>query len=214
MIYGYARVSTKEQNESRQIELLNASGVDCIRTDKASGKNFDREEYTKLAKLPLGDRDLREGDTLVICSIDRLGRDYTEIQSEWKYLTQELKVNIKVLDMDLLDTTRTENLDGKFIADLTLQILSYVAQKERESIKKRQRQGIDSCPTIDGKKVSSKTGVKFGRPSAEFPEDFENAYNEWKQGNINATECMKRLNLKRTTFYKLVKEYENRWFYL
>ncbi len=207
-VYGYARVSTKEQNLDRQLEALTAYGIDerDIITDKASGKNFDREGYNKLVNPQM----LREGDTIIITSIDRLGRNYTEIKEQWEYITKELKANIKVLDMPLLDTTQnTNDLDKTFIADLTLQILSYVAQKEREKIKERQKQGIDVM-TIneEGKKISKKTGRTYGRPKAEYPAEWETVYNEWKQGNITATKAMQILELKRNTFYNLVKRYE------
>lgn len=207
-VYGYAKVSTKEQNLDRQLEALTTYGIDerDIITDKASGKNFDREGYNKLVNPQM----LREGDTIIITSIDRLGRNYTEIKEQWEYITKELKANIKVLDMPLLDTTQnTNDLDKTFIADLTLQILSYVAQKEREKIKERQKQGIDVMTVNEeGKKVSKKTGRTYGRPKAEYPAEWETVYNEWKQGNITATKAMQILELKRNTFYNLVKRYE------
>ena len=207
-VYGYARVSTKEQNLDRQIKALEAYGIDerDIIKDKASGKNFDREGYKRLVNPQM----LREGDTIVIMSIDRLGRNYTEIKEQWEYITKELKANIKVLDMPLLDTTQnTNDLDKTFIADLTLQILSYVAQKEREKIKERQQQGIDAMKVNEeGKKVSNKTGRTVGRPKVEYPTEWEAVYKEWKQGNITATKAMQTLDLKRNTFYNLVKRYE------
>ena len=213
-IWGYARVSTTEQNLDRQLIQLNEIIKDerCIITDKASGKNFDRKGYNSLigteSTVPL----LREGDLLVICSLDRLGRNYTEIRQQWEYITQTLKANIKVLDMPLLDTSTANNsLDGKFIADLVLQILSYTAEKERDNNRKRQRQGIDAMPINDkGKKISKKTGKEHGRPKAEYPQEWETVYKSWKVGDITATKAMTDLDMKRTTFYKLVKQYESK----
>ena len=141
-IFGYARVSSKDQNEARQIEALLSAGVNerDIFIDKQSGKNFDRPMYQAMVNQ------MREEDTLILLSIDRLGRDYTAIQEEWRKLTQVAKCHIRVLDMPLLDTTTSHaTLDGRFVADLVLQILSYVAQKERENIRERQRQGIEAA---------------------------------------------------------------------
>lgn len=212
MMYGYARVSTKEQNLERQIQQLKAFNADIkIIDEQESGKDFEnRSKYMELVHSKLG-FGLREGDLLVIVSLDRLGRNYTEIRKEWEYITTTLKADIKVLDMPLLDTSAaTSNLDKRFIADLVLQILSYTAEKERENIKKRQAQGIEVMPIVDGKKVSLKTGRPTGRPNAEIPEGFAEQYNAWKSGEITATAAMNNLNLKRTTFYKLVKEYESK----
>jgi DNA invertase Pin-like site-specific DNA recombinase len=196
--YGYVRVSAKDQNEARQVNALLEAGVSKrdIFIDKASGKDFKRENY-----LLLRDKILREGDLLVILSIDRLGRNYTEIQNEWRYITQEIKADIKVLDMPLLDTRSSahEKLDSRFIADLVLQILSYVAEKERENIKKRQEQGIAAAKAA---------GKHLGRPKAKLPDNFSEIYNIWKEEKITAKRAMEELGLKRTTFYKLVKEYE------
>lgn len=212
MMYGYARVSTKEQNLERQIQQLKAFNADIkIIDEQESGKDFEnRSKYMELVHSKLG-FGLREGDLLVIVSLDRLGRNYTEIRKEWEYITTTLKADIKVLDMPLLDTSAaTSNLDKRFIADLVLQILSYTAEKERENIKKRQAQGIEVMPIVDGKKVSLKTGRPTGRPNAQLPEGFEKMYHEWKSGTITATAAMQELNLKRTTFYKLVKQYETK----
>ena len=151
---------------------------------------------------------LREGDTLVILSIDRLGRNYTEIREQWELITKTMSANIKVLDMPLLDTTNTENLDSRFIADLVLQILSYVAEKERENTRKRQRQGIDVMPVVNGKKVSNKTGRATGRPSATYPDNWTEIYTQWKADQITAVKAMEILNLTKSTFYNLVKRYE------
>lgn len=202
MMYGYARVSTAEQNLDRQLSQLKDFNSDIhIIEEKASGKDFNRPAYMELvhSKSGLG---LRKGDLLVICSLDRLGRNYTEIKQEWEYIINTIQANIKVLDMPLLDTsTAANNLDGRFIADLVLQILSYTAEKERENIKKRQRQGIDAAKA---------NGKHLGRPNAEYPENWKEVYNTWKSGTITATAAIEQLAMKRTTFYKLVKQYENK----
>ncbi len=212
MVYGYARVSTTDQNLDRQLTELRKIITDerNIITDKASGKNFDRKGYNGLVGTKETAPILRKGDLLVIMSLDRLGRNYNEIKEQWRYITTEIGADIKVLDMPLLDTSvASNNLDGKFIADLVLQILSYTAEKERENTRKRQRQGIDVMPMIDGKRVSTRTGRPTGRPKAEYPEQWEQVYSDWKADKITATKAMEILNVKRTTFYKLVKEYEN-----
>lgn len=203
--YGYARVSTKDQNLDRQLKALHDAGVEerDILIDKQSGKDFNRQSYKMLTEQLL-----REGDTLVILSIDRLGRNYTEIREQWELITKTMSANIKVLDMPLLDTTNTENLDSRFIADLVLQILSYVAEKERENTRKRQRQGIDVMPVVNGKKVSNKTGRATGRPSATYPDNWTEIYTQWKAGRITAVKAMEILNLTKSTFYNLVKRYE------
>lgn len=203
--YGYARVSTKDQNLDRQLKALHDAGVEerDILIDKQSGKDFNRQSYKMLTE-----KLLREGDTLVILSIDRLGRNYTEIREQWELITKTMSANIKVLDMPLLDTTNTENLDSRFIADLVLQILSYVAEKERENTRKRQRQGIDVMPVVNGKKVSNKTGRATGRPSATFPDNWKEIYTQWKADQITAVKAMEILNLTKSTFYNLVKRYE------
>lgn len=210
-LYGYARVSTIDQNLDRQLQQLNEHITDrrYIFTDKSSGKDFNRKAYNTLVgtvdTAPL----LHEGDILLITSLDRLGRNYIEIREQWEYITKKLKSDIKVLDMPLLDTsTDTDNLDKRFIADLVLQILSYTAEKERENIRKRQRQGIDVMPVLDGKRVSSKTGRPTGRPKAEYPDQWKEVYTDWKAGNITANKAMEILKMTRTTFYKLVKEHQ------
>lgn len=213
MIYGYARVSTTDQNLERQLEELRKYIKDerYIITDKASGKNFDRRGYNSLVGTPATAPLLHEGDVMLITSLDRLGRNYIEIKEQWEYITRTLKADIKVLEIPLLDTTATDgNLDKRFIADLVLQILSYTAEKERENTRKRQRQGIDVMPVVDGKRVSVKTGRPTGRPKAEYPAQWENVYKQWKADSITANKAMEILNLKRTTFYKLVKQYEKK----
>lgn len=204
MVYGYARVSSKEQNLDRQIKELVSAGVEerNILRDKQSGKDFNRPAYNSLIGTENTTPLLRENDLLIIYSIDRLGRNYTEIQNQWQYITKELKADIKVLDMPLLDTTANEkSLDSTFVADLVLQILSYVAQKERENIKIRQAQGIA---------VAKEKGKHLGRPKAEYPTNWETYYTEWKDKKISATQCMSELELTRNTFYNLVKRYESK----
>jgi len=202
--FGYARVSTTEQNLDRQIQELNKFIVDDrdIYREKISGKNFERPEYNRM----IGN--LREGDLLVICSLDRLGRNYSEIHIQWQMITQTIGADIKVLDMPLLDTRSCgDSLDGRFIADLVLQILSYTAEKERENTRRRQRQGIDAMPIVNGKRISTKTGRAIGRPAATYPEGWEGAYSRWSSGRETATATMNALGLTRTTFYKLANRY-------
>ena len=212
MIYGYARVSTAEQNLDRQLEQLRQYITDerYIITDKASGKNFDRRGYNSLVGTDDTAPLLHEGDLLLITSLDRLGRNYIEIKEQWEHITRTLKADIKVLEIPLLDTTATDgNLDKRFIAYLVLQILAYTSQKERENIRKRQRQGIDVMQVVNGKRISAKTGRATGRPNAIYPDNWELIYKQWKNKDITANKAMEILNLKRTTFYKLVKNYEN-----
>jgi DNA invertase Pin-like site-specific DNA recombinase len=195
--YGYARVSSKDQNAQRQIEALTAAGVDArfIFVDKQSGKDFDRPQYLVLMNA------LRRGDVLVVPSIDRLGRNYTEIQNEWRRITKEVQADIKVLDMPLLDTTAHKNsLTDVFVADLVLQILAYVAEQERSHIRARQAEGIAAAKA---------KGKNLGRPCAEFPDNWKDVYNQWKAGRISGVKAMKMSGLKKNTFYKLVKRYEN-----
>ena len=203
MIYGYARVSSKDQNLDRQITELLQAGVEerNILCDKQSGKDFNRPAYNSLVGTEHTTPLLREGDLLIVYSIDRLGRNYTEIQREWQRITKEIKADIRILDMPLLDTTTNEkSLDSTFVADLVLQILSYVAQKERENIKIRQAQGIA---------VAKEQGKHLGRPQAEYPAEWQSFYDRWKNNEITATQCMKELSLTRNTFYNLVKRYES-----
>ena len=211
VIYGYARVSTTDQNLERQLKALMEFGVPerNILCDKASGKDFNRKEYNLLVGTETSAHLLRNGDLLVITSLDRLGRNYIEIREQWNFILNGIGANIKVLDMPLLDTRGTDgSLDKRFVADLVLQILSYVAEKERENTKKRQRQGIDVMPVINGKKVSLKTGRPTGRPPAVYPSEWEKYYHDWKDGTITAKRCIEEMQLKRATFYKLVSRYE------
>ena len=201
LVFGYVRVSSTDQNEERQLEDLRNAGVEerNIYIDKKSGKDFERENY----KAMLGR--LREGDLVVISSLDRLGRNYVEIHEQWSYITKHIKADIKIIEMPLLDTsTATENLDRRFIADLVLQILCYTAEKERENIRKRQRQGIDVMPIVDGKRVSLKTGRPTGRPRAVKPDNWNEIYAMWAKKDITAVKAMELLNLKPNTFYKFV----------
>lgn len=193
--FGYCRVSSTDQKEDRQLEAMLELGINerDIFVDKCSGKNFDRPQYQAL-KIQL-----REGDVLVIKSIDRLGRNYKQICEEWREITGEIKANIKVLDMPVLDTTRTEGLIGEVISDIVLQLLSYVAEQERAFIKQRQAEGI---------KLAKEKGKRLGKPPIEYPENWDNVYKIWKSGTITAREAMKQLNLKPTSFYKLAKKYD------
>ena len=194
--FGYCRVSSTDQKEDRQLEAMLNLGINerDIFVDKCSGKNFDRPQYQAL-KIQL-----REGDVLVIKSIDRLGRNYKQICEEWREITREIKANIKVLDMPVLDTTRKEGLIGEAISDIVLQLLSYVAEQERAFIKQRQAEGI---------KLAKEKGKRLGKPPIEYPENWNNVYKVWKSGAITAREAMKQLNLKPTSFYKLAKKYKN-----
>ena len=193
-IYGYVRVSSADQNEERQLVALREKGVPegRIFMDKQSGKDFDRPQYKKLI------RKLKAGDLLYILSIDRLGRNYEEIQNQWRILTKEKGVDIVVLDMPLLDTRQGKDLMGTFIADLVLQILSFVAQNERENIKKRQAQGIAAAKA---------QGIKFGRPEKEVPEDFGKIVREWEQKRLPLSEAVKQCNMSEATFYRRLREY-------
>lgn len=202
MKYGYARVSSTDQNLERQLRMLREYISDdrYIITDKASGKDFNRKGYNTLVGTAETAPMLHSGDLLIITSLDRLGRNYKEIKDQWQHITYDLDVDIKVLDMPLLDTSQgSDSLDRRFIVDLVLQILSYTAEKERENIRKRQRQGIEAAKA---------SGKYLGRPKANFPENWENIYNEWKSESISAVKAMQLLGLKKTTFYKLVKIFE------
>lgn len=193
-IHGYARVSSKEQNEARQINAFKELGISDrdIYVDKVSGKSFDRPEYRRLLNA------IRKGDLVVILSLDRLGRNYTEIQEQWRYISDELGADIRVLDMPLLDTrTNRDTIDRQFISDLVLQILSYVAAKERDNIKIRQAQGIANAKM---------QGVHMGRPRIERPSQWAEIYAQWKDKKITAKAAMQILNLKANTFYKFVNE--------
>lgn len=193
-IYGYVRVSTREQNESRQIIALREFPVmeEKIFIDKQSGKDFNRPAYKKLLKK------MKERDILVIQSIDRLGRNYEEILEYWRILTREKKVDIVVLDMPLLDTrNKGKDLTGTFIADLVLQILSYVAQNERENIRRRQAEGIAAAKA---------RGVHFGNPGKPLPEAFADVAAKWRRKEIELSKALQELGIGRTYFFKNVKQ--------
>ncbi|MFM1552534.1 recombinase family protein [Helcococcus ovis] len=194
MKYGYIRVSTKEQNIDRQLTAILKEDVEMKRIyiDKASGKDFNRKNYKKLMKK------LKEGDELYIKSIDRLGRNYDEIIKEWNTITKEKNADIVVLDFPLLDTrTKINDLTGKFIADIVLQILSYVAQVERENTHQRQMEGIQEA---------KKRGVKFGRSKIEIPKEFYNLAEKYIKNQTSLRKASKELGVSHTTFSKWLKE--------
>lgn len=192
-IFGYVRVSSKEQNEDRQLIAFKEFGIDerDIYIDKQSGKDFNREQYNVLKHI------LRENDVLVIKSIDRLGRNYNMIIDEWKDITKNIKADIVVLDMPLLDTRNNKDLLGTFISDLILQILSYVAEQERTFIRQRQKEGIAAAKN---------NNVKFGRPKIKKPQNFDIVVNKWNNKKIKTKEAIEILGLKPNTFYNLVKQ--------
>lgn len=195
-IYGYARVSSKEQNLDRQIESLKRYGVEerDIITDKQSGKDFNREGY-----ITLKNSLLREGDILVIKELDRLGRNMDQIKQEWQEL-EKLGVNIVVLDNPVLNTEGKTDLERKLIGNIIFELLTYMAQKEREKIKQRQREGIDAAKAL---------GKHLGRPRAIYPDNWSEVYPKWKKGEIKAVEAMELMGLKKNTFYNLIKRLEN-----
>ncbi|SFQ92644.1 Site-specific DNA recombinase [Bacillus mycoides] len=195
--FAYIRVSDKTQNENRQLDEMLQQGIEerDIFIDKASGKDFNRPKYQALKQM------LRAGDILYIKSIDRFGRNKDDILKEWNEITKEIGADIVVLDMPLLDTRQYKDVLGSFVSDLVLQILSFFAEEERRKIKERQREGIDAA---------QRRGATFGRPAATFPSNFEEVYKRWKDGEIKAIEAMEELELKRTTFYKLVNSFENK----
>ena len=187
--YGYIRVSTKDQNEDRQRIALIEAGVlpKNIILDKQSGKDFNRPGYRRLCKI------VKPGDTLFIKSIDRLGRNYNEILEQWRYLTKEKRITIVVLDMPLLDTRKGRDLTGELISDIVLQLLSYVAQTEREFIRQRQAEGIAAAKA---------RGVHFGRKPMEKPAEFETVYGLWSTGEISARKAAARIGVSHQTFLK------------
>jgi DNA invertase Pin-like site-specific DNA recombinase len=193
--FGYVRVSSKDQNEERQMDAIREKGIEerDIFVDKQSGKNFEREQYQLLKRV------LRKGDVLYIHSLDRFGRNKEQILEEWNDITKNIQADIVVLDMPLLDTTQYKDSLGSLITDLVLQILSWVAQDERERIRTRQREGID---------LALQNGTVFGRPKVTLTEEFVQVYNRWKAGEMTAVKAMQEIGVKKTTFYKLVKEYE------
>lgn len=196
-VYGYIRVSSTDQNEERQVLALREAAVpgENIYMDKQSGESFDRPAYKQLVGR------LRPGDLLCVLSIDRLGRSYEEIQSQWRRLTREIGADVCVLDMPLLDTRNGKDLMGTFIADLVLQILSFVAQSERENIRKRQAQGIAAARA---------RGVRLGRPPREPPEDFPAVVAEWEAGRLGLPEVLRRTGMSQATFYRRLRELRER----
>ncbi len=188
-VYGYVRVSSIDQNEDRQMVEMEQRKVPKgnIYVDKQSGKDFERPQYKKMIKK------LKSGDLLYILSIDRLGRNYEDVQKQWRILTKEIGVDICVIDMPLLDTRNGKDLMGTFIADLVLQILSFVAQSERENIKKRQAQGIAAA---------QKKGIKFGRPEKELPLDFKEVVKRWENKTISTDTALKLCGFGKSTFYR------------
>lgn len=201
--YAYARVSTKEQNLDRQIEAIHAyckendiklDERDLI-NDKQSGKDFNREGY-----LTLKNSLLRDGDTLIIKELDRLGRDMTMIKEEWQDLLKK-GVSIIVIDTPILNTVGKTDLEKTLISNIVFELLSYMAEKERVKIRQRQEEGISAAKS---------KGIKFGRPGLEYPENWNEVYEQWKSGEVSAVKAMELMELKKTSFYKLVKEYENK----
>jgi len=192
--YGYIRVSSQDQNEDRQLIAMKEKLVPTnnLFIDKQSGKDFDRPQYKKMVKK------LKAGDLLYILSIDRLGRNYEEIQKQWRILTKEISIDICVIDMPLLDTRNGKDLMGTFIADLVLQILSFVAESERNNIRKRQAEGIAAARA---------RGVHLGRPVKEIPADFPEIVKAWEKGEITLKEALQRCKMGETSFYRRRREY-------
>ena len=195
MVYGYVRVSSREQNEDRQMLALNEREVPekNIYIDKQSGKDFKRPMYNRMLKK------LREDDLIYVKSIDRLGRNYEEILEQWRILTKEKKVDIVVIDMELLDTRRGKDLMGTFLSDIVLQVLSFVAENERKNIRQRQKEGIEAAKL---------RGVQFGRPLKPMPENFRHIYDRWIGKEITGEEAAQLCNVARATFYRKVREWE------
>jgi DNA invertase Pin-like site-specific DNA recombinase len=198
-MYGYVRVSTKEQNEDRQMIALREMDVPekNIYIDKQSGKDFDRPQYRRLV------RRMKKDDLLYIKSIDRLGRNYEEIQNQWRILTKEKGVDIVVLDMPLLDTRRGKDLVGTFLSDIVLQVLSFVAENERTNIRQRQAEGIEAAKA---------RGIRFGRPPAPLPENFHEVYQQWRAKKISVGEAAEKCGMPRSTFFYRAQVYENSTF--
>ena len=192
-IYGYVRVSSHDQNEDRQLLAMSELNIpqEQIYMDKQSGKDFSRQKYTELLQI------LQAGDLLYIESIDRLGRNYDEIQNQWRVLTKEKCIDIVVIDMPLLDTRNSKDLMGTFIADLVLQILSFVAHNERDAIRKRQAEGI---------RAARIRGIQFGRPIKKPPENFKEVVKQWEYGKLILEEVLAQTELKEATFYRRLRE--------
>lgn len=195
-IYGYIRVSTREQNEARQLRAMQTIGVSAthIYLDKQSGKDFDRAAYKRLIKT------IKKDDLLYIGSIDRLGRDYSDILEQWRFITKTIGADIVVIDMPLLDTRLGKDLMGTFLSDIVLQILSFVAENERDNIRARQAQGIEAAKA---------RGVKFGRPERPLTPAFYQAYHDYKQGKFTQPQAAKQANMPLSTFRYKMKKLEN-----
>ena len=191
--YGYIRVSSREQNDQRQRIAMQEFGIEdkCIYTDKQSGKDFQRPGYMRMI------RKMKPGDTLVVKSIDRLGRNYDDILEQWRFLTRDKKVAIVVLDMPLLDTRQGRDLTGTLIADIVLQLLSYVAQTEREFIRQRQAEGIAAARA---------NGVHLGRKPMAIPKEFKKIYEKWTRGELSGRAAARALNVSHHTFRKWTEE--------
>ena len=192
-VYGYVRVSSTDQNEDRQLLALQEKSIPKknVYIDKQSGKDFNRPQYKQLIKK------LKSGDLLYIMSIDRLGRNYEEIQLQWRILTKEIGADICVIDMPLLNTKRDKDLMGTFISDIVLQILSFVAQNEHENIKKRQADGIAAA---------KERGIKFGRPKIKIPENFLELTQKWEKKELSISNVLEQCNMIKATFYRKLKE--------
>ncbi len=195
--YGYVRVSSREQNEGRQLEAMNVMGVKKrnIYKDKQSGKDFERPQYKQMLKK------MKKDDLLYIKSIDRLGRNYEEILQQWRVLTKEKGVDIAVLDLPLLDTRRGKDLMGTFLSDIVLQVLSFVAENERSNIRQRQAEGIA---------LAKAKGVKFGRPAIPLPEDFKTIHQNWRSKKISLKYAARQCNMAVGTFYSKARKYESK----
>ena len=194
-VFGYVRVSAKDQNEDRQLLAMDNLQIpkSNIYVDKQSGKDFNRPQYIRLMKK------LRKGDLLYIKSIDRLGRNYFEIQEQWRFLTRDKGADIVVIDMPLLDTRRGKDLVGTFLSDVVLQVLSFVAENERTNIKQRQAEGIAAAKM---------RGVQFGRPAGKLPDNFVVVYMQWKEGEISVSTAAMMCGMPRSTFYRRAVNYE------
>ena len=194
-VYGYVRVSSREQNEDRQIIAMEEMQVpeENIFVDKQSGKDFNRPQYKRML------RKVKNGDLIYIKSIDRLGRNYSEIQEQWKIITKDKGADLYVIDMPILDTRREKNLLGTFISDLVLSLLSYVAENERTTIRQRQAEGIAAAKA---------RGVHFGRVPKPLPENFYEVYQEWKMKKITVAEAARKCGMPQTTFFHRARKYE------
>ena len=194
--YGYVRVSSREQNEDRQLDALRGMEIEerNIFIDKQSGKDFERPQYKRLV------RKVRREDLICIKSIDRLGRNYSEIQEQWRYLTKEKGADIVVLDMPLLDTRRGKDLMGTFLSDIVLQVLSFAAENERTNIRQRQAEGIAAAKA---------RGVRFGRPQIIMPEYFGKTVRSWERKEITVEEAVRRCGVSESTFYRRLREYRS-----